>query len=200
MKRALIVIILAAATCVQADVLVYKFAQTNIVTGGGAKFRDAPIYGRIVLDADTGEGAVISWVPKFKYVGIDCPDAEFKYVRGARNSSESSWFVQGGSYDEAGNNLSIMFVYLRGVNTALTIADGRQLAAPRLLRGTYRGSHEMSDGTVYIGEGNIVATYLSGETQAANANGLFVHEVIDQWMQLWLDRGYTEVYTDAPCF
>lgn len=202
MKTLALILCSLATLSAQADVVIYSLTQTNTWAGGGRKGKSI-YYGRIVIDVEFGTAQIISWLQPTKYFALDCPNISFKYLRGPNNSNESAWFLSGSGYDELGQEVTTMHIYLRGTNANLLIDVDHPLLAPKVLRGTYRGSQEgiaTSSGETYVSEGTLVAIYAGPETKAANANALTGPEVTENWKQNRLVNGYTEVWPDAPCF
>lgn len=184
----------------KAEVMIYKFVQTNTWTGDGVKFKQK-VTGRIVFDpsAALDNTTVITFLPQLRFQ-VDCPYMAVKYMRGpGRNGDQSAFFMDGVGYDELGNELSITYSYLRGANSTLLIGVDSHITAPRVLRGIYRASYTAASGEAFVGEGNTVATFYSGETLEANANFLTVEQVVERYRQTRVGQGWIEVIGDAPC-
>lgn len=191
---------LALISQAKAEVMIYKFVQTNTWTGDGVKFKQK-VTGRIVFDPASAldNTKVITFLPQSRFQ-VDCPYMAVKYMRGpGRNGDQSAFFLDGVGSDELGNEVSIVYSYLRGTNSSLLIGVDSHITAPRVSRGIYRASYTAASGEVFVGEGNIVATFYSGETLDANANFLTVDQVIERYREAYLGQGWVEVIGDAPC-
>ena len=191
---------LASVSQAEAEVMIYKFVQTNTWTGDGVKFKQK-VTGRLVFDPDAvlNNTKLLTFLPQLRFQ-IDCPYMSVKYMRApGRNGDQSAFFLDGVGYDELDNEVSIIHSYLRGTNSSLLIGVDSHFTAPKVLRGIYRASYTAATGDVFVGEGNIVATFYSGETLEANSNSLTADQVIDRYRQTYSGQGWVEVIGDAPC-
>lgn len=204
MKLAAVVLCLAGFLALlsqaEAEVVIYKFVQTNTWTGDGVKFKQK-VTGRIAFDPDAplNNTRLFTFLPQLRFQ-IDCPYLSVKYMRGpGRNGDQSAFFLDGVGYDELGSEVSIVHSYLRGTNSTLLIGVDSHITAPRVLRGIYRASFTAANGAVFVGEGNIVATFYNGETLDANANLLDVDQVIERYRETYSNQGWVQVIGDVPC-
>jgi hypothetical protein len=190
---------LAATLSVRADVLVYKVVQTNTWTGGGTRFTQV-VNGRMVFDPETLAVGIFTALPNLRFQ-IDCPDTTIAHVRGPNSVDQSAWFLGGTAYNDANEVIGTVQFYLRGTDTQFfgdLVSPG--VRAPKLLRGTYRAAYRAAGDSGFVGEGNLVATYLSDPTRNANLAGKTPMEFLETMRQNYVGKGWVEVAADAPCF
>lgn len=206
MKILIALLALSWSVTLNADVVIYKFVQTNVLTGDGVSIKQK-VSGRLVFDRDTLTATTITELPALRYQ-IDCPTLDAKYfdapkivngrVRG--RISTAAFFLKGDGYNSvSGDHVSNMQAFWRGNNSTVLIGTDKYLLTPKILKGTYQGSYVAAGGATVVIQANVVASFMGADTIAANNAGQTVVDAINSLIDLAHSRGYTQVDSEAPC-
>jgi len=198
MKRVAFALFLAAVVSARPDVVIYKLVESQTWTGEGGAFRQT-VSSKLVFDPQDPGGTKLFTSFPGKFYQVDCPYFVAKYMNGPGRSKQAAFFMDGHGFDTNDLHQSVMHMFLRGTNSNVLIGPNSRLLIPKILRGSFQGSYRSASGADIVGSGNVVASYLGTETQAANTELKTVADVVAAYRESAESNGWTEVVADAPC-
>src|SRR6185503_9441946 len=113
MKTLCSILLLTWAATLNADVVIYKFVQTNVWTGAGTTIRQK-VSVRLVFDVETSAAKLVTELaPNFT---VDCPFFDAKYMDAPRivdgrvrgRISQAAFFLKGDGYDANSDRKSVV--------------------------------------------------------------------------------------------
>jgi hypothetical protein len=149
--------------------------------------------GVIVFDWDSGEIQMLRarTVNGGRQFTVSNPEGIRVYV--AKGPTNSTYTVIT-RYQEKTEPYTEILDTMYGLDRVLAIRPDRLVYSPRLLKASPRQVIvPESDDDVVLVTSTVTATYLSAETQAANAVNQTVDGVMERYRALYLAKGYDEV-------
>jgi len=174
-----------------ADVLIERFTQVATRTGQGSQ-QTLRLKGWIISNLDGTNGAAISTttVNGHKLYFVDRESTRvFSTTIDAGNGREYTIVAQGETQTNEVQVLKIDALLYKGLNTSVEVSAGRQIIAPRVLRGT-ASRVESAGGGYRLDETSSSRVFSQTETRAANGLGRDVEAVVAEIIQKLESAGY----------
>ncbi|MDB6027140.1 MAG: hypothetical protein JWM68_3363 [Verrucomicrobiales bacterium] len=195
MKNLIPVLALAFAICCSsatADVLVYNYVETGVITGNGKRVTEV-VRAYFISDTDTSESVSIGYLTfngvKY-YVVLPSQDSFTLKVSGPLGASYTVLTKALVTTTNTSQLVKLQAEFIKGRDVLLKIKSNKTYVAPRTFAGIARSAENIGGGVIGITESTITATFNTVDTVYANDSGNSVTTVLDRYKTLLASKGY----------